>query len=285
MKKEHITELENKNLTPENLIEVKHNMLTSNVIMFCVIFAIVAVTIVGIPRLYIFAKIFKSISSVFQVIGLVVFLLSTLALFIYYLYILISIGIKSHKGEEWVYDIYNFKKKTDITAFTAKCLTIFLFILIFFFNPCTVEGISMSPTFKEKDKVICTDLFYYPKKNDVIIFDSRPYSGKDELYIKRVVATEGDKVSYIDNVLYINDVKEEIQNVDYTNFMGIYRGIQNRSGECGSNYAIVPKNMIVVLGDNRQNSYDSGEFGPISINDVYGKVIFRLYPFDKISWF
>ncbi|MBR6072492.1 MAG: signal peptidase I [Acholeplasmatales bacterium] len=285
MNKEYIAELENENLTPKNLIEVKHRMLTGNVIMLSVISAIILVTLVGIPRISIFAKIFKSISSVFQVIGLLVYFISTTAIFVYYLYIIILIIYKNHKGDEWVYDIYNFKKKTDIPSFTAKCLTIFLFLLIFFLNPCTVEGLSMYDTFDEGDKVICTDVFYYPKKNDVVIFDSHNYSGRDELYIKRVVATEGDKVSYENNILYINGIKEEIQRVDYSNFMGIYRGIKNNNGEYGENYAIVPKNMIVVLGDNRENSYDSGEFGPIKISDIYGKVIFRLYPFNKIRFF
>ena len=68
MNKEYIAELENENLTPKNLIEVKHRMLTGNVIMLSVISAIILVTLVGIPRISIVAKIFKSISSVFQVI-------------------------------------------------------------------------------------------------------------------------------------------------------------------------------------------------------------------------
>lgn len=285
MKSEYIIELDNKNLTKENLIEVKRKFLTGNVIMLVVVFVILLVTLVGIPRIEIFAKIFSSISHVFQIVGLTVYLIATVFLLFYYSGIVLYIIVKAKKNEEWVYSVYTFKKKTDIIAFTSRCLSIFLFILIFFLNPCTVEGDSMNNTFETGDKVICTDVFYYPKKDDVIVFNSYNYSREDSLYIKRVIATEGDVLSYVDGVLYVNGEKEKIQRVDQANFNGIVNGIKRIDNSAPDNFVTVPKGRLVVLGDNREISRDSGEFGPISKDDIYGKVILRVFPFNAIMWF
>lgn len=285
MKSKYIDGLEKQELSDENLIEVKHLLLTRNVIMFSIISVILLVTLVGIPRISIFMKIFNSVSNVFQIIGLVLYFLAIAFLFIYYIYVLSLIAIYTKKEKEWVYKVYRFQKKTDIISFTSKCLAIFLFILIFFFNPCTVTGPSMNDTFHEGDKVICTDLFYYPKKNDVVIFNSHRYTGDDKFFIKRVIATEGDLITYFDGTLYVNGEKESIQRIDLIDFLGMVNGIRKKGGITGSNYAYVPNNMVLVLGDNRENSYDSAEYGPIYVNDIYGKVILRLFPFNKISTF
>lgn len=282
MRSDYVIGLDNHNLTEENLIEVKKKSLANNVLMLVTFTVILVVTLIGIPRIEIFVKIFSSISHVFQIVGLIIYFVSTVLLFSYYLGIVIYI-IRHRNDNEWVYKIYNFKKKTDITFFTAKCLSIFLFILIFFLNPCTVEGDSMYSTFETGDKVICTDLFYYPKKNDVIIFNSYRYSKEDSLYIKRVIATEGDVITYENGILYVNGEKEEIQKVDQMNFNGIASGIRKYSKD--DDKLVVPDGMLVVLGDNREISRDSGEFGPIFQDDVYGKVIMRVFPFTSTKWF
>ncbi len=284
MKKKYVTELENHNLTKENLIIVKKRMLTRNVLMFVIFLVILLITAVGAPRIKIFIKAFSSTSHIFQIIGIVLYLASLTTIVLYYAIILFQIYV-NRDNDEWVYKIYGLKKKLDLVTFTCKCLSIFLFILIYILNPCTVDGTSMNDTFLENDKVICTDVFYYPKKNDVIVFNAKRYSGKNELYIKRVVAIEDDEVTYIDGILYINGEKEQIQRLSNSNFTKLIQYIDRLDGTLVENGAIVPKGMIVVLGDNREHSYDSGEFGPIYINDIYGKVIMRVFPFDKIRLF
>ena len=286
-RKEYVFQLENHCLTKENLILVKKRMLTRNILMLVIFLVLLLITAVGAPRIKIFIRAFNSKSNVFQIIGISLFLSALVLILLYYISVLCYIFI--HKGEdEWVYNVFKIKRKLDLVTFTCKCLSIFLFILIFVLNPCTVDGASMNDTFREDDKVICTDVFYYPKKNDVIVFNAKRYTREDALYIKRVVAIEGDEITFVDGKLYVNGVMEERQNIEnspFATFENIVSHIRQLGGTIINNGAIVPDGMIVVMGDNRLNSKDSRAFGPIYINDIYGKVIMRVYPFDQIRLF
>ena len=45
----------------------------------------------------------------------------------------------------------------------------------------------------------------------------------------------------------------------------------------------VPEGFIYVLGDNREHSIDSTEFGPINKDYIKGRAVFRFYPFSKFG--
>jgi len=280
-----VAELENHSLSEDNLIKVKKKMIESNIKLLILFSILLIITIVGMPRIIIFIRILGNNFFALQIVGISFYFISLFLIFIYYLYIVFYIFKNKNNNDEWVYKIYKFKKKTDLVSFTCRCISIFLFILIFLVNPCTVEGASMNDTFMENDKVICVNVFYYPKRNDVIVFDAERYTKQKNLYIKRVVAVEGDLLEYKSNILYINGEKEELQRVDPLNFYRIESGIKKYGGIQTEKGIAVPKGMVVVLGDNRENSNDSGEYGPIFISDIYGKVVIRIFPFDKIRLF
>ena len=65
----------------------------------------------------------------------------------------------------------------------------------------------------------------------------------------------------------------------------IINWIKARGGEATEDYGVIPTDMALVFGDNRNSSYDSRRFGPIYTKDIYGKVILRLYPFTKMKFF
>jgi len=285
MRKNYITDLDDHSLTEENLIIVKRKMLIGNIRMLIIFLILSIVTIAGIPRIKIFINIFNLKSNTFQIIGIALYAISLAFLVIYYLFVTIYMLANIKKNDYWVYIVYKMKRKFDLVGFTCKCLAIFLFLLIFVLNPCTVDGSSMDPTFKHEDKVVCTDVFYYPKKNDVVVFDASRYTNSENLYIKRVVATEEDTITYEDGIFYVNGIADEFQNVSYEEYDMLREFVRIRGGEATMDYMVVPKGMVVVFGDNRSNSYDSRRFGPIYINDIYGKVIIRVYPFSNIKLF
>lgn len=143
-----------------------------------------------------------------------------------------------------------------------------------------VVGYSMSPEFNENDqlilnKTISTIKKHNYKKGDTIVFEHE-IENESKLFIKRVIAKENDTVNIVDGSVYVNDkiIKEKyLEDNSYTEEL-----------EYGSNF-IIPKGYIYVLGDNRKpgGSNDSRSFGAIDVNKIKGKVIFRIYPFDKFG--
>ncbi len=108
-----------------------------------------------------------------------------------------------------------------------------------------------------------------PKPGDIVIF-KWPVDGKTD-YIKRCVAVEGQTVEVRGKKLFI-DGKE--QKEDYAKY--IYGNRARR------NYGpyVVPKGHIFVLGDNRDNSYDSRFWGPVNMKFLRGKALFIYFSID-----
>jgi signal peptidase I len=154
--------------------------------------------------------------------------------------------------------------------------TIVLALVLFFaINFITarirVDGASMEPNFHDGDYVIVNRLAYQLgeiERGDVIVF---PYpQNPEEDYIKRVIGLPGDRVSILGGVVYVN--RQPI-NEPY-----IVSPAFNDLAEI-----IVPEGFVYVLGDNRNASSDSRNWGPLSIEDIVGKAIFRYFPFNAIG--
>lgn len=92
-------------------------------------------------------------------------------------------------------------------------------------------------------------------------------------YIKRVIGLEGDHIKIEDGKVYRNgkELKE-----DY-----IPEGVTTQ--EKSYSDITVPKDCVFVMGDNREHSTDSRDFGCIPISKVESKVAFRFWPFSKFG--
>lgn len=155
------------------------------------------------------------------------------------------------------------------------------FIITMFIRPTIVDGQSMNPTLEDKDYLMIDKVSYKlsdPSRGDVVVFNSEltTENGKKKHLVKRVVATEGDKVKVCNGKVYINGeiIEEAYINGDNTD---------------GDLEVTVPKGDVFVLGDNRlpYKSVDSRSelVGFVDENKINGKVFIRLYPFNKIKLF
>jgi len=134
-----------------------------------------------------------------------------------------------------------------------------------------VDGSSMEPTFHNNDYVIVNRLAYQwgqIQRGDVVVF---PYPlNPEEDYIKRVIGLPGDRVAIYAGEVYVN---------------GQLIAEPYLSAPASEDLAevIVPDGYVYVLGDNRDASSDSRTWGPLQIERIIGKAVFRYYPLDSIG--
>lgn len=128
-----------------------------------------------------------------------------------------------------------------------------------------VDGFSMNPTLQNGEYVLVNRLAYkldIPERGDIIVF-TIPTDQKQEL-IKRVIGLPGETVSVRQNQVLINDVPLEEA---YIAQSPLY------SGEW-----IVPEGHLFVLGDNRNGSSDSHQWGVLPMENVIGKALIIYWP-------
>lgn len=148
----------------------------------------------------------------------------------------------------------------------TAALALVLFLAINFFSArVRVDGHSMDPTLANGDYVLVYKLAYQktlPNTGDIIVF--HPPNDPPQEYIKRVIGRPGDQVVVAGGKVSVNG---QVLNEPY---------ILNRP-----NYRAeitVPAGTVFVLGDNRQNSQDSHEFGPVPLASIIGKAIVIYWP-------
>ncbi|HSM70028.1 MAG TPA: signal peptidase I [Anaerolineales bacterium] len=128
-----------------------------------------------------------------------------------------------------------------------------------------VDGFSMNPTLQNGEYVLVNRLTYKlntPERGDIIVF-TIPTDQQQEL-IKRVIGLPGETVSVRQNEVLINDRPLE---EPYIAQAPLY------SGEW-----IVPEGHLFVLGDNRNGSSDSHQWGVLPMENVIGKALIIYWP-------
>lgn len=162
-----------------------------------------------------------------------------------------------------------------ISAVVVVMLTMFI-IITFVISVVTVTGTSMEPAIREGESWLINKTTQNYHKNDIITF----YSNEDRknAVVSRIIAVEGDSV-YIDfdsGDIYVNNEKiDEPYVSEKTKTGGKYITSLIDDGKYGAGTPIVvEKDYVFVMGDNRNNSRDSREFGPISTSSVFG-IVFK----------
>ena len=245
-------------------------------------------TIVFRKRTYFFSKILSKFLFNLPLSGLSIYYISLIFIFVVNTIELI-INIKNYKKNNYSLSL-KLEKIFDMPLFICKCLTGFIFLMIYITSPCTVLGKSMEDTFLDGDKVLCVNIFSSVDRNDVVVLDASNYGDNDSFYIKRVIARGGDTIKYDKDTyrFYINDEVLKYYNSDkiqifsknnYDNFF-----INKEIEEIPYEYTL-ESDEIILMGDNRDNSNDSRSFGMVKLDDIYGIVYLRIFPFNKIRFF
>jgi signal peptidase I len=203
---------------------------------------------------------------------------------------------------------YRKKNKEFLSGFFEWIITFVITIVISLLivgnigSITLVKGRSMEPTLWDNNRVMNYKLEYNfkePKRGEIVIVDkdndkkgiminainegksiinnimqrlNKVEEDRVKFIVKRIIGIPGDIIDIQDGLLYIND---ELQEEDY---------IKGQTFESSNfSYPIeIQDNQVFVLGDNRENSSDSRDLGPIEYNQIIGRVKFRLWPMGKI---
>lgn len=160
-------------------------------------------------------------------------------------------------------------------------------IFTFLFRIVSIEGASMENTLLNNERVVISNLFYTPKRGDIIVISRNTQnkinvSDSQSPIIKRVIAVEGQTVDIKeDGYVYVNNVKLDEP------YIKDYEIVPNSTVDLYdvSFPLVVEKDCVFVLGDNRRESLDSRaqSIGQINKKYILGKAIFRVFPFNKIG--
>ena len=160
-----------------------------------------------------------------------------------------------------------------------------LFIRAFIVQAFKIPSSSMEPTLLVGDHLLVnkfiygiripyTDikLFQYkkPERGDIIVFIFPKDRSKD--FIKRVIGTEGEKVTIVHNKIYIND---KLIDDPWGHFTMSRTSIEDYGP------VRVPEGSLFVMGDNRDNSQDSRFWGFVKLNEVKGKALIIYFSWDS----
>jgi len=194
-------------------------------------------------------------------------------------------------------------EKEPVAVEYAKSFFPVLFIVLvlrsFLVEPFQIPSASMVPTLQIGDFILVNKYTYgirlpvvrtkvldinEPQRGDVMVFF--PPHKPDTYFIKRVVGLPGDEIRYINNVLYVNGEKmpqklvaalppanpkyqlmeENLEGVAHAMRKHIVPGRLSVNGSW-----VVPEGHYFMMGDNRDNSSDSRDWGPVPEKDIVGK--------------
>ncbi|HAF14347.1 MAG TPA: signal peptidase I [Blastocatellia bacterium] len=158
-------------------------------------------------------------------------------------------------------------------------LMIAALIVVFIVQPVKVEGTSMLPRLQNGERIFVNKLIYYDEyrwaprieRGDIVVFWFPDDPSKS--YIKRVVGLPGDTVEVREGIVRINGSELNEKYLDPK------LNLSSRSQAP----VLVRPNYYFVMGDNRDNSFDSRSWGLVPKKYIYGKALFRYWPLSAAS--
>jgi signal peptidase I len=148
-------------------------------------------------------------------------------------------------------------------------------IVTFGFQVARVDGLSMAPTLEDHDRLIVNKLVYElgdPRPGDIVMLYYPLNPAK--MFVKRVIAREGDVVRIVDGLVYVNDIPLHDD----------YVPEEFRSHEDWGP-TVIQQGYYFVMGDHRNNSSDSRHWGQVPKKYIVGKVKLRWWPLQDARIF
>ena len=189
----------------------------------------------------------------------------------------------------------NITPKKEKSSFTKgfieqlELIVIFFAVIIVIFSfmckSCVVVGDSMLNTLQDNDRVLIWNLFYTPKRGDIVVIHDPEKFGTP--IVKRVIGLPGDTVSieHKSDHMKVTVIDKNGEKIDFfENEKYVFYDSEKKGIPFGLNGEWkVKEGEVFVMGDNRLNSQDSRMEGCFDSRLILGKVIFRMTPLNNIG--
>lgn len=153
-------------------------------------------------------------------------------------------------------------------------ITVFV-IRTFIAQPFLVSGASMEKTFHNGNYLLIDEVTYRfrePQRGEVIVFHY-PRNPK-EYFIKRIIGLPHEKLTIANDTITITSASGTEQTLTEPYVAGTTRTF-------GTTEVTLGENEYFVMGDNRGDSYDSRNWGPVQEDNIVGVARLRLFPFGE----
>ena len=159
-------------------------------------------------------------------------------------------------------------------------------IRYFVIQPFVVDGDSMLPTFINNEYLIAEKISYdfkNPSRGDVAIF--RYPKNPEIIYIKRIIGLPGETVEIKNNSVYIADSTEsQAKKLSESYLSTVSKTYIYSESEKDQEYKVALKeNEYFVMGDNREHSSDSREWGVLPRTNIVGRVWITVTPLENFK--
>lgn len=168
----------------------------------------------------------------------------------------------------------------ELVEVVAIALLIVIPIRMYLITPFFVRGQSMEPNFEDGDYLIIDKLSFRitePKRGDIVVFKA-PLDAKS-FYIKRIVGMPGETVKVANGEVTVTNS----EHADGWKLNEKY--LENHYNTPGNIQIKLNVGEYFVMGDNREASYDSREWGSLRADKIVGRVWLRLAPVNKAKAF
>ncbi|MDO8621827.1 MAG: signal peptidase I [bacterium] len=159
-------------------------------------------------------------------------------------------------------------------------LAIIIPIRYFLIQPFYVKGASMEPNFEDHEYLIIDEISYRlrePQRGDIVVF-RYPYD-PTQFFIKRIIGLPGERVE-------IHDGTVRVANTAHPNgFLLSESYLASGVTTPGERIVALGTDEFFVLGDNRRQSFDSKDFGPIPRRAMIGRAWLRGWPIQRFGKF
>ena len=168
----------------------------------------------------------------------------------------------------------------EIVKVVIISLAFIIPVRYFLIQPFYVKGASMEPNFYDRDYLIINEIGYRfeaPQRGDAIVFrypkDSKQY------FIKRIIGLPGEKIRIKNDLIYVyNEIYPQGTVLEETY-------LDESVKTAGDKEVLLEKDEYYVLGDNRNFSLDSRNFGPVTRDSFIGRTWIRGWPFNRAEVF